>query len=47
MITHGIRRITVWNLPEQLAAIETDRRDDAVRRLIDRQTVDRRRRQKP
>ena len=39
MIAHVVRRVAVRHLPHQLAAIEIDRGEHAVRRLHDRQPL--------
>src|SRR5215470_6945568 len=40
VIPDVIRRVAVRDLPEDLALVETDRADAAVRRLDDRQALD-------
>src|SRR5260221_5290369 len=41
MITNVVRRVAVRDLPEDFSLIQTDRRDAAVRRLRDRQALNR------
>ena len=39
MVAHRVRRVAVRHLPHQLALVEIDRRQHAVRRLHERQTL--------
>ena len=44
MILDGVRRLAVRHLPEDVAGVEIDRADAAVRRLDERQPLNRQRR---